>query len=163
MQYLQEPVIYITGFVERNVIYKIKCDICVQLLNACEPNTSTFIELKSKFNLRVPRRDTVKICEVVHKVINIYKIENKIMCNNIDKIVLINSFKNLNINLLYQNFDNHILECEVLENHKYYLIRLIISIYTKVNLYHIGKQYTINQHKDYVREKLSKTIHFMGQ
>ena len=85
------------------------------------------------------------------------------MCNNINKIILTNTFKNLNVNLLFTNLDNHVLDCEVLENHKYYFIRLIIEVYTKVMLFHIGKQYTLSQHKEYVREKLTKTIHFMGQ
>ena len=66
------------------------------------------------------------------------------------------------MNVIFLNFDTHV-DCEVLENHKYYIVKLIIELYIKINLYHIGKEYTLEQHKQYVRETLSKTTHFLGQ
>ena len=57
----------------------------------------------------------------------------------------------------------HVYEGEILENHKYFFIKLVIDIFTKVHLYHIGKQYTLDEHKKHVRQKLTKYIHFMGQ
>lgn len=156
---LQEPIIYVAGFVERSVIKKLKCDTCVNLFNECEPHASSFIKIKSKGFLRYPRRHPAKICEVVQKVIGRLKLENK----NCYQLIVLNSFNNLNCNLIFQSFDHHVMECEILENHKYFIIRLIVDLYAKVSLYHLGKQFTLYEHKNYVREKLSKYIHFLGQ
>jgi len=45
---LCELVLYVAGFVERRVLKKLKCDICVDLLNKCEASPSLFINTKSK-------------------------------------------------------------------------------------------------------------------
>ena len=160
---LTEPVVYVAGFVERKIIKQIKCDTCIELLNRCEPYVSSFISLKSKGNLRFPRKDTVTVCETVHKILYLLKLENKLKSKNAYQIIIYNSFKKLNINSLFLLFNDHIMDCDAMENHKYFLIKLIIESYIKVNLFHIGKEYSLNEHKKYIREKLTKYIHFMGQ
>ena len=55
------------------------------------------------------------------------------------------------------------MDCDLMENHKYFLIKLIIEVIPKVNLYHTGKEYSPRDHKRYICEKLTKYIHFMAQ
>ena len=59
----------------------------------------------------------------MHKILKIYAIENKIMCKNIYQKTIINTLNNLNNDLVFKNFDRHVLDCDILENHKYYVIR----------------------------------------
>ena len=98
------------------------------MFNKCETHISSFISLKSKGGLRYPRKDTVKICEVTHKVISLLKVTNRFLGNNCFENIIHNSLKNLNMNVIFIEFDSHVLDCEVLENHKYFIIKLIIQI-----------------------------------
>lgn len=160
---IPEIVKYVAGFVESRLIKSINCNQCLESLNKCEADQSNFITLKSKGGLRFPRRDTTKVCETVHKIINLIKSENKILNKNIFQIITINSLNKLDLNNLFREFDQHILDCDIMDNHKYIFIKKIIEFYVKINLFHIAKTKSLNQHKQYIRHSLSKKIHFLGQ
>ncbi len=59
--------------------------------------------------------------------------------------------------------DEHIKECDPLENHRYFLIKAVIEEYLKVKLFYIGKLLTTKLHKKSVRAINTKTTLFEGQ
>ncbi|KYM93959.1 hypothetical protein ALC62_15432 [Cyphomyrmex costatus] len=97
------------------------------------------------------------------KIFHIFKLENKLKIRNIISIMVQTTFRNINCDTLFVNFDTHIKELEVLENHKYILIKLIITFYFEVKLFYEGKCITISKQKDLLRRTLMKTITFSGQ
>lgn len=48
---------------------------------------------------------------------------------------------------LLDNMDEHVKECDPLENHKYFLIKAIVGEYLKVKLFHSGKLLSFELHK----------------
>jgi len=71
--------------------------------------------------------------------------------------------RNLELNSIFKNFNEHVLDNDILENHKYNIIKTIIELYLKVKLYYFGKEFTRKSHLTYVRKDLTKTILFKGQ
>lgn len=69
---LNHAILYISGFVEKKVLQKLKCLTCFNLLNECEEATSIFIKRVSFGFLRPPRADLYVITSTTEKVFNIY-------------------------------------------------------------------------------------------
>lgn len=73
------------------------------------------------------------------------------------------AFRNLNYDNLFCNFNEHIKDLDILDNHKYFLIKFIIEFYFKIKLFYEGKMITLHEQKDFIRRKLTKVITFSGQ
>lgn len=155
--------LYICGWVETRIMKTLGCKKCLDLLNECRFVESSFIQRKSEGFLRYPRVDTYTIGTECESVLNLLRIQNKLSSHNVYNIIRTRIFRNLNIDHIFENFDEHVRELEVLENHKYYLISLIVELYCKVKLYHFGKRMTTSQHSSFIRKKLTKTVIFSGQ
>lgn len=57
----------------------------------------------------------------------------------------------------------HVQDQDVLENHKYEMIKLIIGYYLDVKLRYECKIDTMRQHDTFIRHSLTKTVIFKGQ
>lgn len=65
--------------------------------------------------------------------------------------------------MIFKNFEAYILELDVLENHKYELIKLIILEFLEVKLKYMGKTLSLKEHDNFVRHTCTKTVLFKGQ
>ncbi|XP_025161980.1 uncharacterized protein LOC112590250 [Harpegnathos saltator] len=61
---------------------------------------------------------------------------------------------------IFINFNNHVNELDVFENHKYYLIKLIIECYIQILMNYEGK--LMSQNIEYIRHQFTKIILFKG-
>lgn len=66
------------------------------------------------------------------------------MRNIIPKMVY-NTFQNLNCDNLFLNFNEYIKDLNILESHKYILIKLIITFYFEIKLSYEDKVFTVYQ------------------
>ncbi|KYN11230.1 THAP domain-containing protein 9, partial [Trachymyrmex cornetzi] len=160
---LNHAVLYVSGFVEIRVLNKIKCSECVRLLDECPEAESDFITRKSFGFLRFPRIDTCKVTWIVEKLVNIYLNNDKIKLKNAYQKIICDTMRNLDITALFKNFDNHVKDVDIIENHKYELIKLIIDYYLRTKMSYIGKCVTLRHQGLSVRHSLNKTILFKGQ
>lgn len=71
--------------------------------------------------------------------------------------------RNLDLSNIFKNFNEHVMENDVMDNHKYDIIKTIVELYLKVKLYYFSKEFTRKTHVTYVRKDLTKTILFNRQ
>lgn len=154
---------YVAGFVERRILQLIKCNTCCELLNECNEVQSSFIQRKSFGFLKYSRTDTLTVVTAAEKIFNLFRIQDKLKSKNILQNMIILTIRHINLSQIFINFDSHIKDMDVMENHKYLLVKLILKIFFNIKLHYFSKQNTINEHKAFLRHKLTKTILFSGQ
>lgn len=154
----QHSVFYISGFVEMRVLQKLTCDTSIQLVNESKETNSLFINLKSLGNLRYPRQNTYIITSVTEKLFNIYRIENKLKMKHAFQKINVNVIRNINLNKVFNNFNVHLMNNDLMDNHKYELIKTIIELYLKIKFYYFGKEFTRKLHLNYVRKFYENNI-----
>lgn len=155
---IYHAVLYISGFIERRVLQKLSCNTCIQLLSNCKKATSHFIDLKSFGNLCYPREDTYRIASTTKKIFNIYRIENKLQIKHAFQRMTLHVIRNINIQNLFTDFDVHVLDNDLLENHKYEMIKTIIVLFKNKVILVWRKLYI-----KYIREDFTKIILFKEQ
>ena len=67
------------------------------------------------------------------------------------------------VSSLFTDVDDHMYDCTVDDNYVHELIREIVNCYCKVQLYHMGKEYTAKLSDKNIREQLTKLILFNHQ
>lgn len=152
---------YISGFVERQLLRQLTCETCIYLLSKCTVIKSAFIDKKSCGYLHYPREDTYKVIIAADKVFNLYKLQNYLYEKNAFNQIILKTMRNINMDKLFLNFNNHVNELDIFENHKYYLIKLIIEKYIKILMNYEGK--LRSQNIEYIRHQFTKLILFKGQ
>ena len=64
---------------------------------------------------------------------------------------------------IFKDLDEHMLDTPVTDNHTFSLTKTISQCYSKVRLYHLGKETTEKRDKNKVRKKLNKLVLFKHQ
>lgn len=149
----KQSIAYIAGFIVKQLIKKIKCDICVSALVA-EQNQSLhkFIIAKSKGGLLYPSGDVIKVCETSELFLK--------DCKCIKKCIVINKIMRQFIGTsLFQDINYHQLGEFPASNHITDLMKAIISKYINIRMHHLLKL-KIQQSK---RQLLNKYVLFKGQ
>ncbi|KYN50165.1 THAP domain-containing protein 9 [Cyphomyrmex costatus] len=160
---LNHAVLYVSGFIEIRILNRIKCCECVRLLDECLEAESDFIPRKSFGFLRFPRIDTCKITSVVEKLFSIYLNNGEIKHKKAYQKNICDTMQNLDMTALFKNFDNHVKDVDIIKNHKYELIKLIIDCYLRTKMSYFKKGTTLRHQGLSVRHTLNKTILFKGQ
>lgn len=151
-------IIYIAGFVVRQLQMSVKCEICVQALAGEKANfLNSLITKKSHGGLTYPSKDVCDICKVAEHFLRINE-------HNISKPDFL---KNLKCKIMFHLIsmecfsclNNHILECS--SNHIYFLIESILLKYLNIRLHFIGKRKS--EIVDPIRNQYTKLILFKGQ
>lgn len=162
---VHDTVVYISGFVQRKIFIMLKCYECLTALKNGENEQNTIlIDLKqfSGCSLTKPIKDIVTLCKIAEKQLSIYEHSQKLKQNSFFNKLIADCFRNVPTNIL-NKIDDHILDCNPLENHKYLLIKLIFEQYLNIKLYHVGKSTTLSFQKKSIRQKYNKTVIFSGQ
>lgn len=158
---------YIAGYIEKKIFNSIKCQMCYQLLNECKEVTSKFIDRKNCGFLRYPRIDTFTIVSAAEKIFNFFRINNKLNSLNAFNIMVSNTLRNIHLTALFNNFDLHSREVSqtfgVMEDHKFIIIKSIITLFFKIKFHYYGKQVTLKEHNTFIRHHFTKSIIFQGQ
>ncbi|KAL1495107.1 hypothetical protein ABEB36_010576 [Hypothenemus hampei] len=158
--YVEDVLNYIAGFVVRSVSKRITCDFCRQHLATSE-TTSALINLKNRGGLIIPSPSVVFICKKLESIIRINKYNFSVKGNLCQKI-----FHQLMLNCLDffndQEMTNHIKQQDLIDNHKYQLIKLVAYNYINLRLRHEARK--INQSSQTnVRQKYNRLVLFAHQ
>jgi len=157
--YVEEVIQYISGL--KKLLRKI-CHVCSSFLIAKSTNSS-LIKLKNRGKLIFPSVDVIKIARVCEMTIR----ENKhkiFIIKNIKNILIAKTFKTV-CHSVFNDIEmtEHIMQQEILNDHKTALIKNIILTYINIRLFHEGKCATLCEQKDFIRHKFLKLIYFKYQ
>lgn len=151
-------IIYISGFVVRQLQRSIKCEMCVQALAGDKANfLNSLITRKTHGGLTYPSHDVCKICKTTEHFlrINEHKITTKNFLNYLKSKIMfhLSNFE------FFTCLNIHVLECS--SNHIYFLTECIVTKYLNIRLHFIGKRKS--EIEDPVRNQFTKLILFKGQ
>lgn len=135
--YVEDVVEYIAGFIVKKVKQRIDCSFCKNILIQKNPNrTIQFVQFKQwdGCNLINPSKDVILICKYAEAYMDVF-----------------------------QNIEDHTSNQCVFNNHREQLINLIIDLFLKVRLRHIGTRINDDVFKSSFRQKFTKLVTHMNQ
>lgn len=155
--YKSNVVEYIAGFVQKSMVTKVNCQFCKSILKS---STHSFFDLINKKqyvngNLFKPHEDLFKICVISEK----FFVQQSYV-NKKDLSYLILKILKFLPNSLFSCLQEHILDYDIFENHRYLLMKLIIRKYLEIRIHHFNKLENINFKKTPMRRKLNNLIKF---
>lgn len=127
---------------------------CVDCLNVFNENDKVNSTMKAATHDRIPCISTVYVCKVAEKYLNIFiarpKFEYKLMLQTIFEAI---DYENL---YLRSNFQTHL-------EHKDFFAEIIVELFLRKRATSIARAKTLEEQQQMMRNKLNKTIHFVGQ
>jgi len=123
-------IVYVAGFIVRKIQKKIRCIECLKILLTA-PNETTYhalIKIKSRGYLIHPSADVVFICRSAEKAIK-SRFDNSNITKHLQREIeneIIHEFIGRNI---FSELNNHTENQKPLQNHRFYLIKLIVETY----------------------------------
>lgn len=153
---------YIEGFVVKKLFKKIHYDICTSHLESNIDNYS-LINIKKFGKWITPSQDVVIIMKRVESILRSCKQKNLLFNKNMKLFVTNNVMQEI-----YDSCSNtaimqqHLISNEqLLNNHKYILIKEIIHCFLEIRFFHEGREISSPKHK--IRHKLNKLVLFKHQ
>lgn len=145
LKYIDDVIHYITGFVIKKLYKQITCTICLKLLtnNKDVPQQLSLLDIKNKGGLVKPTKDVVYICKIAEKIFRTFQHTLPSIKNNIIEYLTIKATSKLEIQNIFPEISEHILDQSPLDNHLLQIIKFILQYYFKVRLYHYN--FTISQ------------------
>lgn len=156
--YVTDVVSYISGFVERSLKAKMKCEHCLSGISSSKIDLSALIKIKNRGGLTIPQVDIFKICKIAENKLWSFDITK----NNFYAKLFNNIMRDLVAEKLFDDMSGH--NSKFVESeHRLLLIKNIVTLYLKIRLYHIAKHHNMNKKNTFLRSKLTKLIHFSSQ
>ena len=165
--YVENVVLYIAGFVVKRVLAKISCVQCMSAVtvDTLDDAASSLLTRKNRGGLMLPAPDVVLVCKVCERVFRTWFHSNagKLPAGDKVKARLINDVLRFVLDVeVFSCLDDHVLENDILNEHRKRLVKLVCNQYLAVRLFHAGKVLTRQMQGDRVRSVLSKTIILRG-
>lgn len=136
-QYSTEVIIYIAGFVTRQLQKSIKCEHCVAALTGVKNDfLNSLILKKSRGGLMYPSLDVIKICKVSEHFLKVN--ESKLNKTNILDYLKSMILQNVIETNLFSCLKDHALENST--NHIYFLIEAVLLKYLNIRIHFITKK-----------------------
>ena len=166
-EFKQASISYIAGYVARSVEKKTLCMPCCQALgSATHKPESSFLQLKDRGGLFKPTESVITVCEESEKCFQrMMKVTDGHLpqCKGINDAIAAAVLGEINISKVFKELHSHMFDTPVNDNHIISLIKKISKCYSKVRLYHLGKEATAKLHGKKVRKTLNKLVLFNHQ
>lgn len=157
-------IVYISGFIVRKIQRTVRCTECLRVLltTSKEITYHALIRHKTRGYLLHPSADVTFICRSTEKAIrtqlkNYGKLPTNRYQSKAIENEIIQEFIGTNI---FEQLNDHVKNQEPLENHRTYLIRLIVKTYIKIRICHFLKESNIKRTE---RQYYNKLTLFKGQ
>lgn len=155
--FVDEVVLYISGFISHKLLFIIDCPICKdQLLSDNMPLLSN---LKNRGPFIIPSKDVSSICKISERIIRQYS--HTLLSRNIKAIIMNKIFSQIGNPFNNNTMNEHILSQETFDNHRSQLCKYIIELYINIRLFDKAKK--MSQKDNYLRAKYTKLILFNNQ
>jgi len=166
-RYVENAIVYIAGFVVRNIVKNITCEQCIAALTGNRGTTENnlLLDTKDRGGLVNPSSDTVRICAEADKCFRRISTDKPPNGCGFSHLLVTTTVKNIIMQTepLFPNLTEHQFDTEPNDNHVTLLVQRIAKEYIKIRLYHWGKQHTSSITGPKVRKELSKLILFKNQ
>lgn len=165
-EYKEQVVHYIAGYVSKSLKDKLRCIECKQKLCSPVTGTNSLLEFKNRGGLTRPSFSVVKICLEAEKCFQrmLRVTSGKLPhCRGMTSAVSTAVLKNVSIMPFFSDFNDHIHEAAVEDNHAVYLTKSISKTYCKIRFKHLGSEFNEMPPGDRIRQVLSKLILFQHQ
>ncbi|XP_041864603.1 uncharacterized protein LOC121654496 [Melanotaenia boesemani] len=160
---VENALVYIAGFVVRQILQKLSCDVCrASLVRDAVPSSFDesypLLALKNNCGLVIPSHGTVKVLKAAERVIRQASTKQAPKVSTVTHIVR-EEIGTDGVFLLGQ----HIEETQFgIDNHHSNLLSLFVSVFLNIRLHHGAKLTTLELQKGSTRKKRSKTVLFPG-
>ena len=112
--------------------------------------------------LCTPKQAVVVLCRLAERNLQIAEEKKHFTQSQMYLTILNKCLRDVPPKLL-NNMEDHVKDCDPLENHRYLLIRSILEEYLKIKLYFLGKLKSMDMHTNFIRSKNTKLVQFRGQ
>lgn len=166
--YVENVTVYISGFVIRKLLPKLKCPDCRLLLvdvNNSSASSTSFLNLKNNGGLVIPSQAVVKIVHAAE--------QNLRMLIPVAKPVhaIAQLGRKLELAVLHDTTtmrpfgsNNHVEDTiDGIDNHVSTLTSLIVRFFLQIRIYHIAKSWNMNQKGQTIRQSMTKLILFKNR
>lgn len=162
---VDNALVYISGFVVRQILRKLSCDVCraslvTDAVSASFDQSYHLLTLKNKGGLMIPSEGTVKVVRSAEQFIR------QSSSGQAVRVSLIDLFVQAEIGSEDVFFlGEHIQETQFgIDNHHFVLLSLVVSVFHKLRPHHIAKLNTLylQLKSGNSREKLCKAFLFQG-
>lgn len=167
-QYVENAIVYIGGYVVRNVSKRLACDHCRAALT--ETDDSQFVceryrlwLRKNRGGLICPSTGTLAVCDAAERSVRRIPPNQPPSSHDLSTALVSAVLFDVMPMDVFPSLHNHMLETEVNDNHTIQLVQLVANEYIKIRMYHLGKQYTASIAGKKIRTTLSKLILFNHQ
>nr|XP_033947312.1 uncharacterized protein LOC117452698 [Pseudochaenichthys georgianus]XP_033947313.1 uncharacterized protein LOC117452698 [Pseudochaenichthys georgianus] len=160
---VENALVYIAGFVVRQILRKLSCDVCrASLVRDAVPSSFDesyhLLALKNNGGLVIPSQGTVKVLRAAERVIRQASTRQAPKVSTVTYIVR----EEIGTEDVFQ-LGEHIEETQFgIDNHYSDLLSLVVSVFLKIRLHHIAKLTSLDLQKGSTRKKLCKTVLFQG-
>ncbi|CAJ1085030.1 uncharacterized protein LOC117442808 [Xyrichtys novacula] len=160
---VENALVYIAGFVVRQILRKLSCDVCRESLvrdavPASFDENYHLLTLKNRGGLVIPSQGTVKVLRAAERVIRQASTRQAPKLSNVTYIVR----EEVGTEDIFQ-LGEHIEETQFgIDNHHFTLLSLVVSVFLKIRLHHIAKLTSLELQKGSTRKKTTKAVLFQG-
>lgn len=165
--YVENAIVYIAGYVVKNIRKQLTCDECLASLTAhcSNSNKHLLLQTKDRGGLVTASHDTVRVCTEAEKCFRRISTVKPPTGDGFSQLLVNTATQNLMTQTvpIFPALSEHQFDTEPTDNHIVLLVKRIAREYTKIRLYHWGKQYTSSITGPKVRKQLSKLILFKNQ
>lgn len=158
---MDNALVYISGFVVRQILKKLSCDVCrgslvTDTLPASFDQNYHLLILKNKGGLMIPSVGMVKVVRSAERSIR------QSVSGQAVEVALITQFVRAEIGSEDVFFlGEHIQDTQFgIDNHHFVLMSLVVSVFHKLRLHHIAKLNTLQLQSGNTRKKAVLDISF---
>lgn len=160
---VDNALVYIAGFVVRQVLRRLSCDVCraslvTDAVHSSHDKSYHLLVLKNNGGLMIPSEGTVKVVRAAERVIR------QVHSGQAPKVSVV-------IHVVREEIGTddvfllgeHTGDTQFgIDNHHSNLLKLVVSVFLKIRLHHIAKLTSLKYQSGSTRKKLCKTVLFQG-
>ena len=161
---IDNALVYIAGFVVRQVLKRLSCHVCrASLVADAVPSSHDesyhLLVLKNNGGLMIPSEGTVKVVRAAERVIRQVVHSEQAPKVSVVMHVVREEIGTDDVFLLGEHTEDTQFG---IDNHHSDLLKLVVSVFLKIRLHHIAKLTSLEYQSGSTRKKLCKTVLFQG-
>lgn len=166
-EYKKAAITYIAGYVAKMAKKQTTCFTCSLALGSQKMIAQpSFLTFKDRGGLMKPSESVIRVCSDTEKCfLRLLACSGgKLPINTgIPDAIATSVLHSINASQLFPDLDSHMFDSTVMDNHVFQLIKVVSKCYSKIRLYHLGKETSEKIVGEKIRKKLSKLVLFNNQ
>jgi len=138
LMYVDDVFQYIADFVVRKLYKQITCNICLKLLSDDKmiPKQLSLLDIKNRGGLTKPTRDMTYLCKTAEITFRTFQQTLSSIKYDIIEYLTIKATSKLQIESIFNDISEHILDQSPLDNHLLQLLKMSFQCYFKIRVHH---------------------------